>query len=105
MRSGAIVKKVELWKKDVSKNNFGEYAEEWKFVKKMNSYTDRRSGRQTVVNDEIFDSISVRIKVRNQHDIREMDRVKYFNNMYEIDFIQPDLSERWLTLHCSRINE
>lgn len=105
MRSGALVRRVELWKKTVTKNSYGEYDEDWNKVKDLRSYTMRKSGRQTEANDEVFDLIRIRIKVRNQHDIAEMDRVKYFGNMYQIDFIQPDQSLRWLVIHCSRINE
>lgn len=105
MRSGAIRKRVELWKKTTIKNNFGEYAETWEKIKSLRSYTGRRSGRQVIENDEIFDSIRIIIQVRNQHNIKEMDRIKYYGNFYQIDFIQPDLTERWLKIHCSRINE
>lgn len=105
MRSGAIVRKVELWKKNVTRNSFGEQQEDWYLFKKIRAYTHMRSGRQTIDNDEVFDTIKIRLQVRNQHDIKEFDRIKYQGNMYVIDFIQLDLTTRWLTISCERLNE
>lgn len=104
MRSGALSKRVELWKKTVE-NNKGERTETWSFNKNLRSFTSRKSGKQVIDSDEIFDLIKIRITVRNQHDIREQDRIKYFGNMYYIDFIQPDVTERFLTITCIRLNE
>jgi len=105
MRSGAISKRVELWKKELEKNSYGEYTETWSKTKDLRSYTFKRSGRQGLENDEIFDLIRLRISVRNQHDIQEQDRIKYADNMYQIDFLQPDFSGMWLSITCTRVNE
>jgi len=104
-RSGSLVRRVELWKKTSTKNSFGEYTEVWSKSKDLRSYTYKKSGAQTEANDEIFDLIRLRIRVRNQHDIDEQDRIKYYGNMYQIEFIQPDESRRWLMIFCNRINE
>ena len=106
MRSGALVKRVELWKKTVTIDEFGGRVESWTKHKDLKSYTMRKSGKQTEMNDEVFDLIKVRIQVRNQHDIDELDRIKYYGKMFQVDFLQPtDMQERFLTIHCTRINE
>lgn len=106
MRSGALVKRVELWRKSATKNSFGELYENWSKIKDLRSYTYRKRGRQIINTDEVFDLIKIEISIRNQYDIRESDRIKYFNNMYDITFIQPlDQQERWLKIYCTRVNE
>lgn len=106
MRSGALSKRVELWKKTSTKNEFGALSESWAKSKNLRSYTIRKSGKQTVSNDEAIDINRIRIQVRNQHNIENSDRIKYFNNMYRIDFLQPlDIKEMWLMIYCTRINE
>lgn len=105
-RSGALTRRVELWRKETTKGEYGEIEEVWEKINDLRSYTIRRSGRQTNVNDEEFNSINIRIQIRNQYDIREQDRVKYYGNMYDVTFLQPmDMYERWLMIHCSRVNE
>ena len=105
MRSGGISKLVELWKKAVTKDAYGGTKEDWMFHKNIRSFTFRKKGGETIANDEVFDTIKIKMQVRNQHDIEEMDRIKYASKMYIITFIQPDVSERWLTIECERLNE
>jgi SPP1 family predicted phage head-tail adaptor len=104
-RSGALKWYIDLYKKDVGKNQYGEYTESWVFNKKIRAYVFSKSGKQVETNNEIFDSIIINIKIRNQHDIEEMDRIKYNGKFYQIDFIQPDDTRRWLYLKCVRVNE
>jgi len=105
MRSGILTKRVELWKKTTTQNGFGGLSEIWTKYASLRAFISARSGIQTIVNDESFDLIRLIIKVRNQYSIKEMDRIKYNDNLYQIDFIQPDVSDRWLTINCTRINE
>ena len=104
-RSGALKWFIELYKKDVVKNDYGEYSEQWLHYKDVRAYVFSKKGRQLTDNEEIFDTITIDIKVRNQTDIEEMDRIKYNGKMYQIDFIQPDDTRRWLYLKCERLNE
>lgn len=104
-RSGALRKRIELWRKTVSKNEFGEYSEEWNLYKYVRAYNHRHYGDQGLDNNEIFDSIHIRIVVRNQTDMTEMDRLFVDGHMYTIDFIQPDDTGRWNQIRCSKINE
>jgi len=104
-RSGALQLKLEIWRKEVIKNDYGEYTETWVFHKPIRAYVYRNAGRQVIDNEEVFDLIRIRVMVRNQTDVEEMDRIKYAGHFYQIDFIQPDDTRRWLTLHCTKINE
>lgn len=105
IRSGAISRQVELWKKSVVKNDYGEYIESWSFDKKMRAYTHMQSGRQLMSNDEVFDSMRIRLSLRNQHKIIEQDRIKYLDNMYYVDHVQFSYDRRWSTIVCRRLNE
>lgn len=105
MRSGAISRTVELWKKSVVKNDYGEMAETWNKIKDLRAFVRRRSGRDQINSSENFYEIRIVVEIRNQHDIEEQDRIKYDGNMYMIEFIQPNYTQRWLTLICARINE
>lgn len=104
-RSGALRQRIEIWRKVVDKNEYGEYTETWQFHTYIRAYVYHKSGFETISNEEIFDAIKLRIQIRNQADVQEMDRIKYFGKMYQIDFIQPDDIGRWLMLHCSKLNE
>ena len=104
-RSGALKHTLELWRKTVAKNSYGENQETWELYKQIRAYVHRRSGSEEVTNDEVFDVIRLNITVRNQVDVQEMDRIKYFGKMYIIEFIQPDDTGRWLNLRCTKLNE
>ena len=104
-RSGALKWFIELYKKEVLKNDYGEYTEQWVFYRNVRAYVFAKKGRQMEDNNEIFDTITIHIKIRRQIDIEEMDRIKYNDKMYQIEFIQPDDTRRWLFLTCVRINE
>ena len=105
MRSGAIRKRVELWKKNTSKNKYGEYVETWVYEKPLRAYKGHVRGFQTIQNDEVFDINWIKIFVRNQHDIREQDRIIVNGIKYTIEHIKPDDTERWLHITCKRIND
>jgi len=104
-RSGMLNRRIELWRKVVTKNEYGEYQEDWLFHKYIRAYVFRNTGAQIVDNEEVFDIIRLRLQVRNQSDIIEMDRLKVYDRLYQVDFIQPDDTRRWLNIHCTRINE
>lgn len=104
-RVGALNKTIEQWRKTSVKNEYGEYIDQWAKVRDIKAYVYAASGKEVVTNDEVFDTINLKVSIRNQVDIIEQDRVKYNGNMYLINFIQPDLSDRWLTLQLTRINE
>jgi len=104
-RSGALKEIIEWWQKVVTKNEYGELNESWIKVKDVRAYVYHNSGRQVIDNDEVFDEIKLRLRIRKQISIKEQDRIKYNGNFYLIDFIQPDDTHRWLTLHTLRINE
>jgi head-tail adaptor len=104
-RSGSLNRRVELWRKLVSKNTYGEYTESWSFNRYIRSYNHAHLGSQGIDNNEVFDSIRLRLTVRNQTSIVENDRLKVDGKMFIIDFIQPDDTRRWLHIRCSRINE
>lgn len=106
MRSGLLNKRVELWRKTVEQDSYGAMKETWDKLKDLRSYTYRKSGKNTISNDELIDINKIQIQVRNQHDIREQDRIKYNGSMYDIYFLQPrDVQERFLMIYCKRINE
>jgi len=104
-RSGILNDNLRLYRKSVTKNEFGEYTEEWLFHKYVRAYVHHNSGAQIVTNDEVFDIIKLKISVRNQTDVVETDRFEVNDAMYLIEFIQPDHTKRWLIIRCTRINE
>ncbi len=104
-RSGALNRTIELWRKTSIKNDYGEYSEEWNLNRHIRAYVHNYIGNKTLTNDEVFSVIRLRITVRNQSDINEMDRLLVFGKFYQIDFIRPDDTNRWLSLRCTRINE
>ena len=104
-RSGMLNRVIELWRKTASKNDYGEREESWQFVRNIRAYTYRATGAQIMDNDEVFDVIHVDVTMRNQTDISENDRLKFDGYFYQIEFIQPDDTKRWLLVKCTRINE
>jgi SPP1 family predicted phage head-tail adaptor len=105
MRSGMLNKVIELWKKSVTKGDYGEITEAWAFNRNIRAYVHKTSGSQTIENDEVFDFIRLDVSIRNQTNIAEVDRLKINGSMYLIEFIQPDDTDRWLLIRCARINE
>lgn len=105
MRSGAIKRRVELWKKTSTKNEFGEYVEDWIFEKNLRAYRGAVRGYQTILNDEVIDLSWIRIVVRKQHSIEEQDRIVLADKPFQIEHIKPDETERWLTILCKRVND
>jgi len=104
-RSGALNRRIAVWRKTAVKNEFGEYDENWSELRLVRAYVLNHIGNKGVDNDEVFNVVRLRINVRNQTDINEMDRVFVFGKFYQIDFIRPDDTNRWLQLRCTKINE
>lgn len=105
-RSGLIVKEVELWRKTVSQNNYGENIQDWSLLSRPRGYVLRKSSKYTTVNDEEMDVDTIRVEIRNQWGVREQDRIKYLGNLYDVYRLQPkDITERWLIVYCKRLNE
>ena len=104
-RSGILKDKLQIWRKNVIKNEFGEYNEEWYLYYTIRAYIKKKSGREILTNDEVFDTVNLIIQIRNQIDITDMDNVKYKDKMYKVEFIQEDDTGRFLTIKASKINE
>ncbi len=104
-RSGSITKIIELWRRSGERNDFGELSENWSKIKNIRSRSYVKRGRQTTDSDEEFDTRTIDTTIRNQIDIFETDRLKYYGNFYNIDSIIPDDTERWLRIRASKINE
>ena len=104
-RSGALNRRVEVWRKTSIKDEYGAYVETWAFHRYVRSYVRDHYGHQGIDRDEVFDSKRIRLTTRNQSDLNETDRMKIYGRMYTIEFIQPDYSSRWTTIHCNLINE
>lgn len=105
MRSGALHRTVEWWVSKRVQSASGSVDEEWVKQKDIRAYIFQKKGRQTEVNQEVFNIVTIDVKVRNQHDIKEFDRIKYMGNFYSIEFMQLDNSWRFLMLRCERIND
>jgi len=104
-RSGALNRRIQLWRKTSVKNEFGEYNEDWALNRQIRANVLNHIGNKGIDNDEVFNVVRLRITVRNQTDINEMDRLFVFGKFYQIDFIRPDDTNRWLQLRCTKINE
>jgi SPP1 family predicted phage head-tail adaptor len=105
MRSGALNKVVSLYKKTTERNTYGELVETWEEQKTFKAYVYMKSGKQTMAHDEVFDLVKIKLQVRNQHDICELDRINYCDKLYQVTFIQPDYTGRWLLIDCERLND
>lgn len=104
-RSGILNSRLKIYRKTVTKNSFGEYTETWAFYKYVRAYVHHFTGNQGIDNNEVFDVIKLKISIRKQTDITELDRIEVNDDMYIIEFIQPDYTKRWQELRCTRINE
>ena len=104
-RSGMLNRRIELWRKTSTKNEYGEYDESWALLSTVRAYVHRNTGVQTVDNDEVFNTTKLNLSLRKQLNITDMDRFKVEGNLYQIEFIQSDDTYRWLTIRCTRINE
>jgi SPP1 family predicted phage head-tail adaptor len=104
-RSGTLNTNLGIFRKTVTKNDFGEYSEVWALHKEVRGYIHYNSGSQVIDNNEVFELIKLKITIRKQTDITELDRLEVNGNMYIIEFIQQDYTKRWQEIRCTRINE
>ena len=106
MRSGLLIERVELWRKETTQSTFGDLTEDWSKVRDLRCYVHRKSGKEVMVSDEVIDISKIRIQLRNQYDIWEQDRIKHNGSLFKIDLIQHmDIKKRFLMIYCSRLNE
>jgi len=71
----------------------------------MRADVKRKKGDEIVDNNEVFDAVDLVVTVRNQHDIKEMDRLKIDGQMYIIKFINTAHRSLWKVIECRRLNE
>lgn len=104
-RSGAITERIELYKNQSIRDEYGGSTDNWVLVSSPRCRVRRKKGREQIVNSEVVDVYTIDIDLRNQWDIKEQDRVKYNGTMFVIDFINPSYYNRWVTLRCSTLSE
>ena len=105
MRSGALRWTVEWWTMKTSRSSSGQVVESWGKERDIRAYIFQKKGRQMELNEEVFNAVTIELKIRKQHGIKEFDRIKYLGNFYTIEFMQMDDSRRFLMLKCDRLND
>lgn len=105
MRSGGMRHIVEIWTSTKTSNEYGERTESWSKVKSTRAQVTKQNGSTSLSNSEVFNSMTIKVEVWNHHNLTETNRIKWKDNFYSIDFIEPSYDDRKQILNCNRINQ
>lgn len=105
MVAGKLNEVITVVKSVNSKDSYGATTISWE-----DSYTTKASvvqnnGSRVVVNNEIFNSYTVEFVIRYYHLISEKDRIKWNNNLYQIESIIKDRRKNNKTIITTLVNE
>lgn len=87
MQAGSMNKYIEVLKNIVTVNEYGEPVNTYTPLYKIKAQVKYLSGSKTISAKEIFFSSKVAFTIRSQYKIEDMDRIKYNDKLYSVDYI------------------
>lgn len=105
MRAGRLNEIVEIWRSQVTVNEYGERDEEDVYVCKTRAAVRNTSGGRSEPNNEIFYSYSFEFLLRSYIPVVDTDRIKWQGNMYMINSLQHRRESNDIQIFATKINE
>lgn len=105
MRAGRLNEIVEIWRSQVTVNEYGERDEEDVYVCKTRAAVRNTSGGRSEPNNEIFYTYSFEFLLRSYIPVVDTDRIKWQGNMYMINSLQHRRESNDIQIFATKINE
>lgn len=90
MRAGLLTEPIEIYEKLITRNEFGEEAEQWQLKYSTKARLVHDGGSRVIQNDEVFFAHSKTFQVRDYVPVGEYDKIKWDSKYYRILNIEPD---------------
>lgn len=105
MRAGRLNEIVEIWRSNVTVNEYGERDEEDMYVCKTRAAVRNTSGGRTEPNNEIFYSYSYEFILRSYIPVVDTDRIKWQGKFYLINSLQKRREMNDILIYATKVNE
>jgi SPP1 family predicted phage head-tail adaptor len=105
IRAGLLNRMIEIYKPEVTINEYGEQDETFVYFKTIRAREIYNSGSRNNENGDITYNYQRTFEVRHYQPITERDRIKYNNKMYIVLSIEPLDKENYLRIDCDIVNE
>lgn len=105
IRAGLLEKLIEIYKPQITINEYGEQNEEFVYYKTIRAREIYNSGSRNNENGDITYNYQRTFEVRHYQPISERDRIKYNGKMYIILSVEPRDRDNYLRIDCDIVNE
>ncbi|WP_455639768.1 phage head closure protein [Parabacteroides sp.] len=103
--AGLLKERITFLQAETMQNDFGEQVQTWKPVYCCRADVKFSKGSRAILAGEVWNPTSVVITCRLNCRINARQRIKWAENSYTIASINPDSSDRSLTIIADLINE
>ena len=103
--SGLLKDRISFLQADTTRNSFGEQVQIWNPVYSCRADVRFSKGSRAILAGEVWNPTSVVITCRKGGKINNRQRISWEGNQYNIVSINPDVTDRSLTIIADLINE
>jgi len=105
MRSGKLKHIIEVHKKITARDEYLGFSKDYQFFFKTRAEVKHLGGAEEIVNSQIFPSSDIQLYIRYRSNIEETMRIKYNDEMYDIDYIEEVGWRDGLKIKMSKVSE
>jgi head-tail adaptor len=105
MKAGLLTEHIEIWKKTLETNKYGEETETWSKSYETRARLVHDGGSRVISNDEVMFTHSKTFQVRDYVPVGNYDRIKWEGDFYRILNIEPDRVSMNQTIKVELIND
>ena len=105
MRSGQLKHKISVYRLSTVRDEFLGYSEDYTLAFETRAEVRFLGGAEEVINSQIFPASDIQAYVRYRSEYVETMRIKFEDEMYDIDYIQQVGWRDGLKIKMSKISE
>lgn len=105
MRAGLLTEPIEIYKKVLTDNQYGEQTEEWVLKYSTKARLVHDGGSRVIQNDEVFFAHTKTFQVRSYVPVEDFDMIKWNSKNYRILNIEPDKNMMNKTIKTELIDD
>ena len=93
MRAGLLKEPIEIWRKTLTVNDYGEETEEWNSIYSTRARLLHDGGSRVIDNQQVFYDHAKTFQIREYVPVDDYDRIMWKGKFYRILNIEPDTAK------------
>jgi len=105
MRAGKLRHKIYFYKKENVRDDYSGYSEEYVYDSSVRADVKYMGGKSQIVNDQLFPAADIVFTIRYKKSIDGTTRIKFKDQIYEIQDISIMEPNAGMIITCSKLLE